>query len=66
MTPDQAVAHYKTRGALAKACDVTEAAIYLWVKQGFIPYDRQCQIQVDTGGALLASKDDAQAREKAA
>ena len=59
MTPEQAIEHYQTRGALAKACEVTEAAVYLWVKQGAIPYDRQCQIQVDTDGALLASKDDA-------
>lgn len=48
MTPQQAIDHYGSRGALATSCDVTEAAIYLWVKQGFIPYDKQCQIQVDT------------------
>ena len=59
MTPEQAIDHYRGRGGLAKACDVSEAAIYLWVKQGAIPYDRQCQIQVETKGKLLASKEDA-------
>jgi len=59
MTPAQAIEYYCSRGALAKACGVTEAAVYLWVKRGAIPYDRQCQIQVDSGGALLASKTDA-------
>lgn len=66
MTPDQAIEHYGSRGALAKAVEVTEAAVYLWVKQGAIPYDRQCQIQVDTEGRLLASKEDAGSREAAA
>lgn len=66
MTPEQAIDHFKTRGALAKACEVTETAVYLWLKQGAIPYDRQCQIQVETNGALLASKEDAESRERAA
>lgn len=58
MTPQQAIDHYGSRGALATSCDVTEAAIYLWVKQGFIPYDKQCQIQIDTQrwSALPAGK----------
>lgn len=63
MTPDQAIEHYGSRGALAKAVGVTEAAVYLWVKRGAIPYDRQCQIQVHTEGLLLASKEDADSRE---
>jgi hypothetical protein len=66
MTPDQAIEHYRSRGALAKACEVSEAAIYLWVKQGAIPYDRQCQIQVETKGVLLASKEDAAPAQQAA
>jgi hypothetical protein len=66
MTPEQAIDHYGSRGALAKACDVSEAAIYLWVKQGAIPYDRQCQIQVDTKDALRASKQDAEPKDRAA
>jgi hypothetical protein len=66
MSPERAIEHYGSRGALAKACDVTEAAVYLWVKQGAIPYDRQCQIQVDTKGALLAKKEDAEPNERVA
>lgn len=66
MTPEQAIDYYHGRGALAKACEVTEAAVYLWVKQGAIPYDRQCQIQVETKGALVASKEDAEPKEQAA
>jgi hypothetical protein len=56
MTPQQAIDYYGSRGALAKTCDVTDAAIYLWVKQGFIPYDKQCQIQVDTQRAAGGKK----------
>lgn len=56
MTPQQAIDYYGSRRALADTCDVTEAAIYLWVKQGFIPYDKQCQIQVDTQRSASGKK----------
>lgn len=55
MTPQQAIDHYRTQAAMARALDVTDAAVYLWVKNGFIHYDKQCQIQVETGGKLQAS-----------
>jgi hypothetical protein len=60
VTPEQAITHYGSRGALAKAVGVSEAAIHLWVKNEAIPYDRQCQIQVETSGALIASREDAE------
>lgn len=56
MTPEEAISHYGSQAAVARACDVTDSAVYLWVKQGFIPYDKQCQIQVDSSGGLIASK----------
>ena len=59
MTPEQAVEHYGSQANLARAVQLTDAAVYIWVKQGFIPYDRQCQIQIDSGGALVARREDA-------
>lgn len=68
MTPAEALSHFKTQAEIARAMAVTDAAVYLWVKNGCIPYDKQCQMQVATGGVLVARREDAERpqREKAA
>ncbi len=64
MKPQQAIDQFGGRGALAGVLGVSEAAVHLWVKQGWIPYDRQCHIQVESARAghpipgLQASWDD--------
>lgn len=63
MTPHQVVRYLEERRIarkdLADRLGVTEAAIYYWVKQGWIAFDRQCHIQVELrGSGLRASWDD--------
>lgn len=47
MTPIQAISFFEGRAGLASVCKVTETAVHYWVRQGFIPYDKQCLIQVE-------------------
>lgn len=48
MKPHQAIDFFGGRGQLASALGVTDTAIGQWVRQGWIYYDRQCQIQVES------------------
>src|SRR5260221_12044635 len=48
MTPQQAIDFFGGRGRLAAALGVTDTAVGQWVRQGWIYYDRQCQIQVES------------------
>ena len=56
MTPNQAVNFYGSRAALAGVCDVSVQAVGHWVRYNAIPYDKQCQIQVETGNKIRAHK----------
>lgn len=47
VTPFQAIEYFGSRSELATVCDVTDTAVYHWVTQGWIPYDKQCLIQVE-------------------
>lgn len=47
MTNDQAMAAFGGLQAVASACDVTPTAVYYWIKNGGIPYDKQCLLQVE-------------------
>lgn len=59
MRPLEAVEYYGSQAAMARRLDVSDSAVGQWVRQGFIPFDRQCQIQIDSAGAVLANKEDA-------
>lgn len=48
MRPQQAIDFFGNRGVLAGALGVTETAVGQWVRQGWIPYDRQCHIQIES------------------
>jgi DNA-binding transcriptional regulator YdaS (Cro superfamily) len=48
MTPQQPIDFFGSRTKLAVALGVTETAVGQWVRQGWIPYDRQCHIQVES------------------
>lgn len=72
MKPRQLLDYVDDKGMslqeVAKRLKVTSAAIYFWGKQGWIPYDRQCHIQLELPrSGLKASWDDVPAsRRKAA
>lgn len=57
MTYDQLIAHYGSQAETARALGLKQPSIAEW-KQATIPYDRQCQIQINTGGRLLARRVD--------
>ena len=52
MTKCDAIRHFGSQAALARALGITRAAVNGWGPT--IPYVRQCQIQVVTRGALQA------------
>jgi hypothetical protein len=64
VTPEEFVSYFKTQKAAAKSIGLAQPTIADWVKVGFIPWPRQCQIQVVTGGALMA--DPAPVKQEAA
>jgi DNA-binding transcriptional regulator YdaS (Cro superfamily) len=57
MTFDQLIEHYGSQAEAARALGLKQPSIAEW-KQATIPFDRQCQIQVATGGRLLARRSD--------
>ena len=60
MKPSQAVDFFGDRTELARICNVTATAVHHWIKQGWMPYDKQCLVQVESerstkNGRLVAS-----------
>jgi hypothetical protein len=57
MTPQQVVDYLEKRGMprkdLTARMGITEAAIYFWLNKGWIPFDRQCHLQVELRGSGL-------------
>lgn len=47
MTPSEAIEFFGSATEVARICDVSLAAVYNWGKRGGIPYDKQCQIQIE-------------------
>lgn len=43
---------------IAKALGVSRQVVSVWQEQNKIPYPRQCQLEIETKGALKASKED--------
>jgi len=56
MTTYEALCHFGGRDALAKALGISRVATYEWGEQ--VPLLRQYQIEVITGGALRADRQD--------
>lgn len=56
MTFDDLITHYGTQAEAARRLGLSQPSIHEW-QHSTIPYDRQCQIQIETGGKLRASKD---------
>lgn len=47
MTPTEAIDFFGSRTELAAVCDVSQTAVHHWVRKGWIPYDKQCLIQLE-------------------
>lgn len=55
MTTDDAISHFKSGAALARALGIHRSAIGQWGESP--PIDRQCQIEVITNGTLKADRE---------
>jgi len=53
MTKQDAVHHFGSQAALARALGIKKSAVSEWKD---IPLDRQCQIEIVSGGALIADR----------
>ena len=58
MSIDEAINLFRGQSNLARALGVTQTAVWLWKRQGEIPEGRQYQIEILTGGALMAERPD--------
>lgn len=56
MTPSQVVKHFGSVRAAARSLGLSRTAIQNWKRKGFVPKRTQAWIQLETGGALKASK----------
>jgi DNA-binding transcriptional regulator YdaS (Cro superfamily) len=54
MTKNEAVIYFGSQAALGRALGIGKASVNQWSK---IPIDRQCQIEIVTGGALKADRE---------
>lgn len=52
MTKSEAIKHFGSIQAVADALGITHGAVWQWPEK--LPIDRQAQIEILTGGALLA------------
>lgn len=48
MTPAEAIEYFGDRRAVAQVCKISEQAVSKWRRLGFIPYDKQCLLQVES------------------
>ena len=56
MTPEQVIEHFGSITAVATALKLQPPSVSGWKAQGKVPIDRQCQIEVITGGRLVADR----------
>jgi hypothetical protein len=56
MKPNEVLRHFGTWAAVANALDIKPPSVSEWVTAGTIPIGRQCQIEILTGGALIADR----------
>lgn len=59
MTPDQVKQHYNapTQTALAEALKKPVSTVAEWFQKGRVPKAEQFRLELDTGGALRADRD---------
>lgn len=54
MTPQQVIEHWGTQTEVAVKLGCKQPTVSGWVKQGYVPKGIQAQIQLLTGGKLVA------------
>ena len=54
MTPEQAIHHFGNQTKLAQALGLAQSSVAEWVANEAIPLSRQYQIELATGGTLVA------------
>jgi len=65
MTYGELIKFYGSQAEAARSLGLKPPSIHEW-RDNTIPYERQCQIQIATGGRLMARrKDDARLAQKA-
>lgn len=57
MTYDELIKHFGSQAEAARALGLKPPSVYEW-QHNTIPFDRQCQIQIATGGRLIARRED--------
>lgn len=57
MTYDHVIEHYGSQAEAARQLGLKPPSLAEW-KANTIPYERQCQIQIETDGRLLARRED--------
>lgn len=66
MNVDQAIEHFGSQSALARALGIEPPSVAEWKSKGKIPPVRQFQIEVVSGGALKADAPEQSQRAAAA
>lgn len=54
MKKNDVIAYFGSPKAVSQVLDCTTSAVYLWPE--IVPWSRQCELEVITGGALKADK----------
>lgn len=57
MTYQELIEYYGTQAEAARRLGLSQPSVHEW-QERTIPFDRQCQIQVETGGKLTARRED--------
>lgn len=57
MTYDELIAHYGSQAEAARRLGIKQPSVHDW-QHTTIPYDKQCQAQIDSAGKLKARRED--------
>lgn len=56
MNIHEVITHFGGVSAMAARLGVTRMAVYQWKKAGVIPFPRQAQIELETGGVFTTRR----------
>ena len=57
MTPSEVVAHFGSVRRVTETLGITQQAFSNWQRRGYIPLGRQYELQILTGGRLVAERE---------
>ena len=58
MTVDEVTNHYKTGSAIAEVLGLTPGRVSQILSSGGFSYEKQCVMEIDSGGVLIARRED--------